>query len=173
MDFLFVLAVGLIAGTVSGIVGTGSSIMLVPVLVYEFGPKEAVPIMAVAAIMANVSRIMAWWREVNWRACAAYSVTGIPAAAVGARTLLILPSRVVDIAIGLFLILMIPTRRWLTEHKFKLTLIHLAIVGAIVGFLTGIVVSTGPISASIFITYGLVKGAFLATGRLNYVVNAT
>ena len=163
VDFLFVLAVGLVAGTLSGIVGTGSSIMLVPVLVYEFGPKEAVPIMAVAAIMANVSRIMAWWREVNWRACAAYSVTGIPAAAVGARTLLILPSRVVDIAIGLFLILMIPTRRWLTEHKFKLTLIHLAIVGAIVGFLTGIVVSTGPISASIFITYGLVKGAFLAT----------
>ena len=105
--------------------------MLVPVLVYEFGPKEAVPIMAVAAIMANVSRIMVWWREVNWRACAAYSVTGIPAAAVGARTLLILPSRVVDIAIGLFLILMIPTRRWLTAHRFKVTLIHLAIVGAI------------------------------------------
>src|ERR1700720_2387289 len=114
LNFVFILAVGLIAGTVSGIVGTGSSIMLVPVLVYEFGPKEAVPIMAVAAIMANVSRIMVWWREVNWRACAAYSVTGIPAAAVGARTLLILPSRVVDIAIGLFLILMIPTRRWLT-----------------------------------------------------------
>jgi uncharacterized membrane protein YfcA len=74
-DFLFVLGVGLVAGTVSGIVGTGSSIMLVPVLVYAFGPKEAVPIMAVAAIMANVSRIMAWWREVDWRACAAYSVT--------------------------------------------------------------------------------------------------
>jgi uncharacterized protein len=66
VGFLFVLAVGLIAGTVSGIVGTGSSIMLVPVLAYAFGPKEAVPIMAVAAIMANVSRIMAWWREVDW-----------------------------------------------------------------------------------------------------------
>jgi uncharacterized membrane protein YfcA len=90
-------------------------------------------------------------------------VTGIPAAAVGARTLLILPSRIVDIAIGLFLILMIPTRRWLAAHKFNVTLVHLAIVGAIVGFLTGIVVSTGPISVSIFITYGLVKGAFLAT----------
>jgi uncharacterized membrane protein YfcA len=163
MDYLFVLAVGLIAGTVSGIVGTGSSIMLVPVLVYEFGPKEAVPIMAVAAIMANLSRIMAWWRDVDWRACAAYSATGIPAAAAGARTLLILPSRVVDIAIGLFLILMIPTRRWLISHKFKPTLAHLAIAGAIVGFLTGIVVSTGPISVAIFLTYGLAKGAFLAT----------
>ena len=164
MDFLFVLAVGLIAGTVSGVIGTGSSIMLVPVLVYEFGPKEAVPIMAVAAVMANISRILAWWREVDWRACVAYSVTGIPAAALGARTLLVLPSRLVDIAIGLFLILMIPIRRWLAARNFKATLSHLAIAGAIVGFLTGIVVSTGPIGVAIFLTYGLIKGAFLATG---------
>ncbi|MFX5854705.1 sulfite exporter TauE/SafE family protein, partial [Acinetobacter baumannii] len=66
MNFLFVCAVGLAAGTISGIVGTGSSIMLMPVLVYEFGPKEAVPIMAVAAVMANLSRVLAWWREVDW-----------------------------------------------------------------------------------------------------------
>lgn len=78
MAFLFVLSVGLVAGTISGIVGTGSSIMLMPVLVYAYGPKEAVPIMAVASVMANFSRILAWWREVDWRACAAYSVTGIP-----------------------------------------------------------------------------------------------
>ena len=78
MSFLFVLAVGLVAGTISGIVGTGSSIMLMPVLVYQYGPKEAVPIMAVAAVMANLSRILAWWREVDWRACAAYSIPGIP-----------------------------------------------------------------------------------------------
>ena len=76
MDFIFVLAVGLVAGTISGIVGTGSSIMLMPVLVYQYGPKQAVPIMAVAAVMANLSRILAWWREVDWRACAAYSVDG-------------------------------------------------------------------------------------------------
>ena len=46
--------------------------------------------MAVAAVLANLSRILAWWREVDWRACAAYSITGIPAAALGARTLLAL-----------------------------------------------------------------------------------
>jgi len=83
LGFIFVLIVGLLAGTISGIVGTGSSIMLMPVLVYQYGPKEAVPIMAVAAVMANLSRILAWWREVDWRACLAYSATGIPAAALG------------------------------------------------------------------------------------------
>lgn len=163
MNFLFVLIVGLFAGTISGIVGTGSSIMLMPVLVYQYGPKQAVPIMAVAAVMANLSRILAWWREVDWRACAAYSVTGIPAAALGARTLLALPSHAVDISIGLFLIAMVPLRHWLARHQFKLSLWHLAIGGAVIGYVTGIVVSTGPLSVPLFLFYGLTKGAFLAT----------
>jgi hypothetical protein len=163
MSYIFVLAVGLVAGTISGIVGTGSSIMLVPVLVYQFGPKQAVPIMAVAAVMANASRIMAWVREVDWRACAAYSITGIPAAALGARTLLELPSRAVDIAIGLFLIAMVPARHWLARHQFKITLWHLALGGALIGYITGIVVSTGPLSVPLFLFYGLSRGAFIGT----------
>jgi uncharacterized membrane protein YfcA len=163
LSFVFVLAVGLVAGTLSGIVGTGSSIMLMPVLVYQYGPKQAVPIMAVAAVMANLSRILAWWREVDWRACAAYSVTGIPAAALGARTLLVLPSHAVDISIGLFLIAMVPVRHWLARHDLKLSLWHLALGGVLIGYLTGIVVSTGPLSVPLFLFYGLTKGAFLAT----------
>src|SRR6202048_2982719 len=129
LNFLFVLAVGLVAGTLSGIVGTGSSIMLMPVLIYQYGPKQAVPIMAVAAVMANLSRILAWWREVDWRACAAYSIAGIPAAALAARTLLALPSRAVDISIGLFLIAMVPVRHWLARHELKLSLWHLGVRG--------------------------------------------
>jgi len=163
LNFLFVLAVGLLAGTISGIIGTGSSIMLMPVLVYAYGPKQAVPIMAVAALLANLSRIIAWWREVDWRACAAYSVTGIPAAALGARTLLALPSRAVDISIGVFLIAMVPLRHWLARHEVKLSLWHLALGGAVIGYLTGVVVSTGPLSVPLFLFYGLAKGAFLAT----------
>jgi uncharacterized protein len=163
VNFLFVLTVGLVAGTISGIVGTGSSIMLMPVLVYQYGPKQAVPIMAIAAVMANLSRILAWWREVDWRACAAYSVPGIPAAALGARTMLALPSHAIDIAIGLFLIAMVPARHWLARHQLKFSLWHLAVGGAVIGYITGIVVSTGPLSVPLFMFYGLSKGAFLAT----------
>ena len=163
MDILFISIVGLIAGTISGIVGFGSSIMLMPVLVIVFGPLKAVPIMAVAAIMANFSRILVWWREVDWRAVAAYSSTGIPAAAVGARTLLVLPPHIVEAALGAFFLLMIPVRRWLAAKELKIKLWHLAVIGLVVGYLTGIVVTTGPITAPIFLAFGLVKGAFLAT----------
>jgi uncharacterized membrane protein YfcA len=163
VELLFVLAIGLVAGTLSGIVGFGSSMMLMPVLVIAFGPKQAVPIMAIAAVMANLSRVMAWWREIDWRACAAYSATGIPAAALGARTLLVLPPRIIDGALGAFFIAMIPARRWLAARGLKLRLWHLALTGLLVGYLTGIVVSTGPITVPLFLAYGLVKGAFLAT----------
>jgi len=163
MDFLLVFAVGLVAGTVSGIIGTGSSIMLVPVLVLMFGPKQAVPIMAIAAVMANLGRIMAWWREVDWHASFLYAVAAAPAAALGAGTLLALPARLIDSALGAFFILMIPIRRWLAARDLKARPWHLAAFGGVIGYLTGIVVSTGPISVPLFLAYGLVKGAFLAT----------
>ena len=38
MEWVIVLAVGLVAGTVGGIVGFGTSIMLLPPLVIFFGP---------------------------------------------------------------------------------------------------------------------------------------
>ena len=163
MDIAFDLVVGLVAGTISGVVGFGASIMLMPVLVIAYGPRAAVPIMAIASVMANASRVMVWWRDVDWRACAVYSVTGIPAAALGARTLLALPPRIVEVALGAFFIAMVPLRRRLAARNAKLKLWHLAPIGAVIGFLTGIVVTTGPISVPAFLAYGLVKGAFLAT----------
>jgi uncharacterized membrane protein YfcA len=163
MDFALVLMLGLVAGTVGGVVGFGTSIMLMPALVLVFGPREAVPIMAIAAIMANASRVAAWWREVDWRVTVAYSATGIPAAALGAKTLLTLSPGVVEMALGIFFIGMIPVRRWMARQHWTLTLWHMAGVGAVIGYITGIVVSTGPINAPFFLAYGLVKGAYLGT----------
>ncbi len=161
--YVFVLAVGLLAGAVSGVIGTGSSLMLLPVLVWAFGPKQAVPIMAVAAVMANLARVLAWWREVDWRAFFAYAVPGAPAAALGARTLLALPPVAIDLGLGLFFIAMVPLRHWLRARDFRVRLWQLAVAGAVIGYLTGLVLSTGPLSVPVFAAYGLVQGAFLST----------
>jgi uncharacterized membrane protein YfcA len=163
ISYGLVLVVGYVAGVVSGIVGTGATIILLPVLVFVFGPREAVPIMAVVALMSNFAKITSWWWEVDWRACGAYALGGIPAAALGARTLLVLPERVVDLALALFFLAMIPGRRWLASRNITLGFAGLALAGAVIGFLTGIVVSTGPLSVPAFSAYGLVKGAFIAT----------
>ncbi len=167
MTYVFVLIVGLVAGALSGIIGTGSSIMLLPILVFQFGPKQAVPIMAISGLMANIAKVMAWWRDVNWRAFAAYSITGVPAAALGARTLLVLPEHLVDAALGAFFLVMIPAGHWMRARRFRIGLWQLSVAGAAIGFLTGIVLSTGPLSVPAFAAYGLLKGPFLSTEALS------
>ena len=166
MEWAIVLVIGLAAGTLGGIVGFGTSIMLLPPLVVVFGPKEAVPIMAVTALLANASRAAVWWRDIDWRACAVYSTGAAPAAALGAATLVKMSSVAIEVALGAFFLLMLPVRRKLTASGFRIRLWHFALVGATIGFLTGIVASTGPINTPFFLAYGLVKGAFLATEAL-------
>lgn len=163
MEYLIVLIVGVGAGTLGGVIGTGSSMVLMPVLVILFSPQQAVPIMAIGAIMGNLGRVLAWRREVNWQACGAYCSTAVPGAVLGVHTLLSLPAHAVEFALGLFFLSMIPARRWLSRSSFKLTGLHLALIGAPVGFLTGILVSTGPITVPVFISHGLERGAFLGT----------
>lgn len=163
MQLGIVLLVGLMAGTLSGIIGTGSSMLLMPVLVVAFGPQRAVPIMAIAAVLGNLGKVLAWWRSVDWRACGAYCVTAVPGAVAGVHTLLAVPPRAIEIALGVFFIGMVPARRWLQRRALRFTPLHLALFGAPTGFLTGIVVSTGPLTVPIFVGAGLDKGALLST----------
>jgi uncharacterized membrane protein YfcA len=176
-SYLFVLIVGVFAGTIGGVIGTGSSIILLPVLVFTFGPLQAVPIMAVASMMVNFSRAVAWWREIGWRVLAAYSLPAIPAAFLGARTLISLPPALIDTLLGLFFLAMIPSRRILEKRGWRATWWQLASAGALIGFLTGIVLSTGPLSVPVFAAAGLMKGALLATeaaaSLLIYVTKVT
>ena len=163
VGIVVVLVLGVIAGAISGVIGTGSSLILLPVLSWSYGPQAAVPIMTIAAVMANLSRIMVWWRLVDWRAFLAYAITAAPAAALGARTLLSIAPGLADAAIGAFLLGMVPFRHWLARHELRITLGHLSLVGAVIGFVTGIVVSTGPLTVPAFMALGLVKGAFIST----------
>jgi uncharacterized protein len=169
MIWLAVLLFGLVAGTISGIVGFGASIMLMPALMLAVGPHEAVPIMAVAALMANLGRVLVWWRDIDWRANAYYCAMAVPAAALGARTLLLLDARVVEGILGAMFFIMIPARRWLQARGMHVQAWHLAVVGAGIGFLSGMVASTGPINTPFFLAYGLVKGAYLATEALGSI----
>lgn len=157
------LAIGLAAGTFSGIVGTGGSIVLLPILVQQFGPQQAVPIMAVAGLFGNIGKATAWWRQVDWRTFAAYSATGVPAAAFGARTLLVLPPNLAETALGAFFLAMIGFRRFMRNRDIQIGILGLAIVGAVVGFFSGIVLSTGPLSIAAFIAAGMTKGALIST----------
>jgi len=160
----FVLGIlGLAAGVLGGVIGFGTTIILMPALVYFYGPIQAIPVIALVATVANLSRIFLWWSVINWKVCFVYSITAIPAVILGVNTLVTLNDRLVEITLGLFLILLIPIRRWMRNKNFYLKLWQMSLVGAGIGFLTGIVATTGAINTPFFLAFGLSKGAFLGT----------
>jgi uncharacterized protein len=161
--YLLIAIMGVFAGTVGGVIGFGSSIILMPILVWVFGAKQAVPIMAVAALFANGSRVWIWWKAISWPPVFYYCAASIPAAALGARTFVELSPKLIEAVLGIVLILMIPMRRWLAARQWQLKAWHLVFPGLVIGYLSGLMVSTGPINTPFFIAHGLVKGPFIGT----------
>jgi uncharacterized membrane protein YfcA len=156
-------SLGLGAGVLGGVIGFGTTIILMPALVYFYGPIQAIPVIALVATVANLSRIFLWWNVIQWRVCIAYSFTAIPFTVLGVNTLVRLDERLVEMTLGGFLILLVPIRHWMRKKNFYLKLWQMGLVGAIIGYLTGIVATTGAINTPFFLAYGLSKGAFLGT----------
>ncbi|MCT6517420.1 sulfite exporter TauE/SafE family protein [Proteus vulgaris] len=163
MGFIAVILLAILSGVISGVVGTGASILLIPALTYVFGAKEAVPIMALASVMGNLSRIYLWRHSIRFKPLFYYLLLGIPAVILGANTLWIMPEKWLNMGMGMFFILMIPVLHLLRMHQIKMKTYQVIIAGAIIGYLTGIVFSTGPLTIPVFSAYGLTLGPLLAT----------
>ena len=55
---LALLAIGtLVAGTLSAVTGFGGAAILLPLLVAAFGVRDAIPILTVAQLIGNASRV--------------------------------------------------------------------------------------------------------------------
>ena len=129
LSILILGSLGLVAGVMGGVIGFGTTIILMPALVHFYGPVQTVSIIAITATIANFSRVILWWRETNWKVCLVYSLTAIPAVALGANTLVLLNGTLIEAILGIFLIALIPIRRWLRRQAFKVTLWHMSVVG--------------------------------------------
>lgn len=167
-------AVGIVAGTIGGVVGFGSGVLLLPVVAWAFGPQAAVPILTVASLIGNVSRAALYVREIDWRVVGYYSAGAIPAAALGSLLFVRLESHVIPLVFGAFVIVIVPVRRWAAKRELRAKLRHFPLVGASMGFLSALVSTTGPINAPFFLSFGLVRGAYLATEATSTaIVHAT
>jgi uncharacterized protein len=69
-----------------------------------------------------------------------------------------------------FFLIIIPIRYKLKAKNIQLSLIQVSFMGAFIGYLTGLVLSTGPLSIPVFSSYGLVKGSFISTDAASSLV---
>lgn len=161
---------GLAASTLAAVTGFGGAAVLLPVLIVVFGVREAVPILTVAQLVGNGSRVWFNRGELNWRVVAWFALGGIPMALLGGYLFATAPLSALTRLLGAFLLLVVVWRHLRPKRTRSFPVAAFAGIGAGASFLSALLGSVGPIMAPFFLAYGLVKGAYIGTEALSTVV---
>jgi len=160
----------LVASTLAGVAGFGGAAVLLPVLILVFGARDSIPILTVAQLIGNGSRVWFNRRELHWRVVRWFSLGGVPMALLGGYLFATAPLSALTRVLGAFLLLVV---LWRHLHPTPPKPFPLPMFGAIGGgasFLSALLGSVGPIMAPFFLAFGLVKGAYIGTEALATVV---
>ncbi len=166
LDLLTGLLVGAVcffAAAVGGLSGFGSGLIMSIAMAPLVGVKALVPLISVAMIFTNASRIWVYRSSLNLRLSAILLLTSIPASVLGAIVYVSLDVRLVSILFGFVLVLSMPINHFLRRRRLSLTTWSLAPLGFVFGFLTSNVIGAGMIIPPILIGAGLLGPAVIAS----------
>src|SRR5512147_2021198 len=170
VHILGLASVALVASTLAAVSGFGGAAVLLPVLVATFGVREAIPILTVAQLIGNGSRVWFNRRHLDWRVVAWFALGGLPTALLGGLLFARAPLAALTRILGVFLILIVVWRHARPNAIWRPSLPAFAGIGAGASFLSALLGSVGPLMAPFFLAYGLVKGAYIGTEALSTVV---
>jgi uncharacterized membrane protein YfcA len=168
MHFVLLTLVAFLAATVAGITGFGGAAILLPALVLAYGTRDAIPILTVAQLLGNGSRVWFHRRAIDFPVVGWFSLGGVPAAVVGGILFAKAPLSILTRGLGLFLILLVVWRHW-HRQPMRMPLRGFAWLGAGASFLSALMGSVGPLMAPFFLAYGLTKSAYIGTEALTTV----
>jgi uncharacterized membrane protein YfcA len=169
VPWAFLLISGWLAATLSGMAGFGGALLLLPVLTFTLGPKAAVPILTVAQLLGNLSRAAFGWREIHWRPALAFSAGALPASVLGSRVFVALSGAPIARWMGSILLAVVVLRHTALGSR-KIPAAALPVAGAVVGWLSAIAGSAGPLGAAVFLSLQLPARAYVATEAVTAVL---
>ncbi len=154
------------AAVMGGVAGIGTAIVMIPVLTFAVGVREAIPIVTVAMMFNNVSRWVANRHYVDYKVVLWFSLGAVPMAVVGGVAFANAPADLLARGLGIFLLVLIAYRRLPFGKSGSMPLRGFTAVGSVQGFLSGIFGGAGPFGAHFFLTYGLYRNAFIGTAAV-------
>ena len=170
LNLLLLAGGAFVASALAAVTGFGGAAVLLPILVLIFGVRDAIPILTVAQLIGNGSRV--WFNRselvlpvVGW-----FALGGVPAALVGGVLFASAPLSFLKRLLGIFLLGTVAYRHLGKQRSLRLPLRGFAVIVAVFSFLSALLGSVGPIMAPFFLAYGLVKGAYIGTEAFATVV---
>lgn len=151
------------AATLAGVAGFGGAVVLLPVLVAAFGARDAVVVLTIAQLASNGGRVLFNRHDVDGTVLGRFSVGAVPFAIAGGLLFAAVPADLLTRLLGVFLLASLLYRRTRSAPPRRPALWSFTAIGAVFGFLSGLLGSVGPLLAPFFLAYGLVKSAYIGT----------
>lgn len=168
--FFAVAGVGLLGFTIAGVAGFGGGIIMLPVLVWVLGVREAVPALTIAQLIGSVGRVWLYRREISWRVVLWFSLGALPTSAVGGFLFIQAPKELLIRILGASMLLIVAYGASPWGKKTKLPVWGFTPLGGLFGFLAAFLGIPGPFVASFYLTYGLNAGAYLGTSSTSMML---
>ena len=162
LDFALLFAGAFLAAAISGAAGFGGALLLLPLLTHTVGVTTAVALLTVAQLVGNLSRAGLGWRQIHWRPVLTFLATAAPFAVLGALSFVSLPKPLLVRLVGAAILAFVVVKA-LGPAKFRSGPPLLLAGGAVVGALSGLVGSAGPLGAAVFLTLNLPPVAYVAS----------
>ncbi len=169
-ELVLVAGAAFVAATLAAVAGFGGAAVLLPVLVASFGVRDAIPILTVAQLIGNGSRVWFNRHELQLPVVGWFALGAVPLAFVGGLLFASAPLSPLTRLLGLFLLLTVAWRHVRPGPPRRPPLRGFVLIGGLFSFLSALLGSVGPLMAPFFLAFGLVKGAYIGTEALCTVV---
>ncbi|MCK6617244.1 MAG: sulfite exporter TauE/SafE family protein [Cyclobacteriaceae bacterium] len=166
---ILLLVISFLAAVLSGVAGFGGALILLPVLINVVGVKAAVPVLTIAQLFGNGSRVWFGRNELQWKPISNFLVTALPLSVLGSYLFTQAHAGKLNPGIGAFLILMVLYRRF-GRGKAELGNRSMLLGGGITGLLSGLAGSAGPVGAAFFLGLNLPAVAYIASEAFTALV---
>jgi uncharacterized protein len=162
-QLVLISAAAMVTSILGGVTGYGSGALMPLILVPIVGAEPVVPIIAISAIITNVSRAVAFRGAIDWRRVRLVAVAAIPTSILGSWAYTLLNGRGALLVIGTMLIAMVGLRRVLAHRGFRCGDGGLVAGGVGWGLVVGATTGSGVILLSLLMAAGLQGAAVIAT----------
>lgn len=163
---LLACLVAFLASVLGGLLGFGTGLVLPAFLAPLVGVAAVVPVMAVAMLFNNGSRVFAFWRDIEWAQLRRMLLFGLPACVAGAYGYTRLSTDAIALWLGAFLLVSVPLRRVLRAANLRLSPAMQLLAGACFGVVNGGMSGAGILLISFLMSAGLAGSALIATDAL-------
>ena len=162
-----IFAAAVIGNSLSGVAGFGGGVLVLPVLVWVYGPEVAVPVVATFQLIGTATRIWLNREHMNWKVAGWFAAGSVPFAIIGSFIFISADTNLLIRIMGGGMIALVIVTQLPWAKRVRMKLWGFPPLGASAGFLASVMGVPGPFAPVFFLAYGLKPQEYMATFSLS------